>query len=52
MVTTVIDEVLTAPVGEYLVEQHGELCILWRISEGEPDDGAISPAGAWWLLAA
>ena len=33
--------------GEYLVEDTGGYCVLWRISGGEPRDGALDPAPAW-----
>jgi hypothetical protein len=38
-----------APIGEYLIEQVGNQRRLWRISEGEPPDGALEPAEAWRL---
>jgi hypothetical protein len=38
-----------APLGEYLIEQVGNQRRLWRISEGEPPDGALEPADAWRL---
>jgi hypothetical protein len=38
------------PVGQYLLELVGERLILWRLSEGEPADGALDPAACWpWL---
>jgi hypothetical protein len=38
-----------APIGEYLIEQVGDQRRLWRLSEGEPPDGALEPAEAWRL---
>jgi hypothetical protein len=38
-----------APLGDYLIEYRGQLRIVWRISEGEPPDGALEPADAWRL---
>jgi hypothetical protein len=40
------------PIGQYLVEHRGLWRILWRISEGEPPDGALEPADDWALSAA
>ena len=43
---------LCVPVGVYLVEQRGSDKIVWRISEGEPEDEALAPAASWpWALA-
>ena len=36
-----------APEANNLLEQVGGWCVLWRVSEGEPPDGAIEPAKAW-----
>jgi hypothetical protein len=41
-----------APLGDYLLEQSGIWRILWRLSEGEPPDGAFEPAESWALVAA
>ena len=35
--------------GEYLLEQRGRWRILWRLTEGEPPDGALEPAADWVL---
>jgi hypothetical protein len=32
------------PTGTYLLEENDGLRILWRVSEGEPEDGALVPA--------
>ena len=40
------------PCGQFLVEDQGEVRMLWRISEGEPVDSALDPARGWWLLVA
>jgi hypothetical protein len=32
------------PFGQYLLEVREGLRLLWRISDGEPDDAAIEPA--------
>jgi hypothetical protein len=40
------------PLGAFLVEHRGTLRVLWRISEGEPHDGALEPASAAWLAGA
>jgi hypothetical protein len=39
------------PLGEYLVEQDDSrrMRVLWRLSPGEPPDGALDPAPAWAL---
>jgi hypothetical protein len=41
-----------APLGQYLAERRGIWLILWRLSEGEPPDGAIEPADDWALAPA
>jgi hypothetical protein len=38
-----------APSGDYLLEQRGCVRLLWRITEGEPPDGALEPAPCWSL---
>ena len=38
-----------APTGEYVIERRGIWRILWRLSEGEPPDGALEPATGWTL---
>lgn len=40
---------IDAPEGEYLAELREGVHVLWRISEGEPQDGAMDPALAWAL---
>jgi hypothetical protein len=37
------------PMGQYLIEQRGLWFVLWRLSEGEPPDGALEPATDWAL---
>jgi hypothetical protein len=39
-----------APLGHYLVERRGPRRILWRLTEGEPPDGALEPADDWALV--
>ena len=39
-----------APLGQYLVERRGVWLLLWRLSEGEPPDGALEPAADWALV--
>jgi hypothetical protein len=39
------------PLGEYLLTQEPGQQLLWRISEGEPPDGALEPAEGWTLAA-
>jgi hypothetical protein len=39
----------TAPLGEYLLTRKSGQQLLWRISEGEPPDGALEPAESWTL---
>jgi hypothetical protein len=41
-----------APIGQYLVEWHGVWRILWRLSEGEPQDGALEPVEGWVFMSA
>ena len=41
-----------APTGQYLVERRGIWLLLWRLSEGEPPDGALEPAADWALVPA
>ena len=41
-----------APLGQYLVERRGVWLLLWRLSEGEPPDGALEPATDWALVPA
>ena len=36
----------------YLVKQRDGVTMLWRLSEGGPDDGALDPAPGWLLLPA
>jgi hypothetical protein len=38
-----------APLGDYLLEQRDHIRLLWRLTEGEPPDGALEPAEAWAL---
>jgi hypothetical protein len=38
-----------APLGQYLLERIGLRFILWRLSDGEPPDGALEPAEDWVL---
>jgi hypothetical protein len=40
---------LGEPMGEYLLELRPGWRIVWRISEGEPPDGALEPAETWRL---
>jgi hypothetical protein len=41
-----------APLGQYLLEFIDGCLVLWRISEGAPDDEALEPAAHWpWLAA-
>jgi hypothetical protein len=41
-----------APLGQYLLEFIDGWLVLWRISEGAPDDEALEPAAHWpWLAA-
>jgi hypothetical protein len=40
------------PLGYYLVERNGLRLVLWRLSEGEPPDGALEPAEDWALAPA
>jgi hypothetical protein len=35
------------PIGEYLVQQDDTRRILWRLTDGEPPDGALEPAEDW-----
>jgi hypothetical protein len=37
------------PLGEYFLEQRGRWQILWRLTDGEPPDGALEPATDWAL---
>ena len=39
-----------APLGQYLVERRSIWLLLWRLSEGEPPDGALEPAADWALV--
>ena len=45
-----IDELLRSwlsddlPPGDYVVDDQGDRRVLWKISEGEPLDGALDPA--------
>jgi hypothetical protein len=41
-----------APIGQYLVELSGHWQVLWRLTDGEPPDGAFEPAENWTLAAA
>ena len=41
-----------APLGQYLVERRGIWLLLWRLSDGEPPDGALEPAADWALVPA
>jgi hypothetical protein len=36
-----------APMGDYLLELVDGWRLLWRLSEGEPPDGAFDAAEAW-----
>jgi hypothetical protein len=38
------------PAGTYLLEESDGLLLLWRISNGEPDDAALLAASLWPLL--
>ena len=38
------------PLGAYLLEQDEERLLLWRISEGAPDDDAFASLPLWPLL--
>jgi hypothetical protein len=38
------------PTGTYLLEECDGRRILWRLSEGEPEDIALAPAVLWPLL--
>jgi hypothetical protein len=38
------------PTGTYLLEEVGGQRVLWRLSEGEPEDAALVPAALWPLL--
>jgi hypothetical protein len=38
------------PAGIYLFEKRDDLRILWRISEGGPEDDALAPDALWPLL--
>jgi hypothetical protein len=38
-----------APLGQYLFERRGRWILVWRISEGEPPDGALEHAEDWKL---
>jgi hypothetical protein len=38
------------PAGTYLFEKRDDLRILWRLSEGGPEDNALAPASLWPLL--
>jgi hypothetical protein len=38
-----------APIGTYLLELRGHTLIVWRLSEGEPPDGALESAVGWAL---
>jgi hypothetical protein len=38
------------PSGTYLVEEVDGLRILWRMTEGEPEDAALAPATLWPML--
>ncbi len=39
------------PIGEYLLEQSGEILTLWQLSEGAPPEEAIEPAQTWpWMM--
>jgi hypothetical protein len=40
------------PIGQYLVELSGNWLVLWRLTDGEPPDGALEPAEDWALVAA
>jgi hypothetical protein len=37
------------PSGDYLISEADDIRLLLRISEGEPEDGAMDPAPFWWL---
>jgi hypothetical protein len=37
------------PCGDYLLECRDGWRILWRLTDGEPPDGALEPAEAWAL---
>jgi hypothetical protein len=41
-------------IGEYLlIKQSDDTLTLWRISEGEPPEGALEPVTTWpWVMAA
>ena len=43
------DLLADAPFGDYLLEQADGWLILWRLSEGEPSDGAFEPAEQWTM---
>ena len=51
---TVVDQtslLRALPIGEYLLEQRGEILMLWRIDEGELPEDAIRPAQTWpWRM--
>jgi hypothetical protein len=40
------------PIGQYLVERCGIQFVLWRLTDGEPPDGALEPADDWRLVPA
>jgi hypothetical protein len=41
-----------APSGQYLLELVDGWRLLWRLTEGEPEDEALEPAAHWpWLTA-
>jgi hypothetical protein len=40
------------PLGQYLTERIGARLLLWRLTEGEPPDGALEPAVGWTLVPA
>jgi hypothetical protein len=43
-----LDDLLAdAPLGDYLFEHRGRVRFLWRITDGEPPDGALEPVEAW-----
>jgi hypothetical protein len=41
-----------APLGQHLVERRGIWLLLWRLSDGEPPDGALEPTTDWELVPA
>jgi hypothetical protein len=50
-IDTVLNWVINAPTGEYLIEEADGLRRLWRITGTEPDDDTIAPAADSMLLA-